>query len=130
MSQMERNYPDPEINIETETYWAAAREGKLLVKSCRSCDKLHYYPRSHCPHCLSDDTEWIEVSGKGSIYTFSIMRRSENPYIIAYVTLVEGVTMLTNIVDCDSDAIQVEQSVEVAFRKTEGGHSLPVFRPV
>ena len=58
------------------------------------------------------------------------MRRSESPYIIAYVTLVEGVTMLTNIVDCDSDAIQVEQSVEVAFRKTEGGHSLPVFRPV
>ena len=130
MTQIERNYLDPEINIETEPYWAAARMGKLLVKSCRACDKLHYYPRSHCPHCLSDDTEWIEVSGKGSIYTYSIMRRAEKPYIIAYVTLVEGVTMLTNIVDCDSDAVQVQQSVEVTFRQTVGGHSLPVFRPV
>ena len=129
MNQTKHNYPDPEINIETKAFWDAANEEKLLLKSCRSCGKFHYYPRAHCPYCLSDDLEWIEASGKGSIYTFSVMRQATNPYIIAYVSLEEGVRMLTNIVDCDPGAIQVEQPVEVVFSRTKSGHSLPVFRP-
>ena len=100
------------------------------MKSCRSCGKLHFYPRAHCPYCLSDATEWIEASGRGAIYTYSVMRRAKNPYVIAYVTLDEGITMLTNIVNCEPDAVHIGQAVEVAFCKTEGGHSLPVFRPL
>ena len=129
MSQMERTYPDPDINMETAVYWESAKNGKLLVKSCKACGKLHYYPRAICPHCLSSDTDWVEASGKGTIYTYSVMRRTETPYVIAYVTLEEGVTMLSNIVECDVDGVAVGQTVEVVFRDTEGGHSLPVFRP-
>ena len=58
------------------------------------------------------------------------MRRAKNPYVIAYVTLDEGITMLTNIVNCEPDAVHIGQAVEVASCKTEGGHSLPVFRPI
>ena len=129
MSQMERTYSDPDINMETAVYWESAKNGKLLVKSCKACGKLHYYPRTICPHCLSSDTDWVEASGKGTIYTYSVMRRTETPYVIAYVTLEEGVTMLSNIVECDVDGVAVGQAVEVVFRDTEGGHSLPVFRP-
>ena len=129
MSQMERTYSDPDINMETAVYWESAKNGKLLVKSCKACGKLHYYPRTICPHCLSSDTDWVEASGKGTIYTYSVMRRTETPYVIAYVTLEEGVTMLSNIVECDVDGVAVGQTVEVVFRDTEGGHSLPVFRP-
>ena len=129
MSQMERTYSDPDINMETAVYWESANNGKLLVKTCKACGKLHYYPRTICPHCLSSDTDWVEASGKGTIYTYSVMRRTETPYVIAYVTLEEGVTMLSNIVECDVDGVAVGQTVEVAFRDTEGGHSLPVFRP-
>jgi len=129
MSQMERTYSDPDINMETAVYWESAKNGKLLVKTCKACGKLHYYPRTICPHCLSSDTDWVEASGKGTIYTYSVMRRTETPYVIAYVTLVEGVTMLSNIVECDVDGVAVGQTVEVVFRDTEGGHSLPVFRP-
>ena len=57
------------------------------------------------------------------------MRRVEKPFAIAYVTLDEGVTMMTNIVECDLDGIAIGQEVEVTFRTTEGGHALPVFRP-
>ena len=130
MNLTERTYLDPEVNIETKAYWEAAKEGKLLVKVCRSCSRMHYYARAHCPHCLSDDTEWTEVSGKGTIYTYSVMRRTDKPYVIAYVTLDEGVTMLTNIVECDVESIDVGDAVEVVFRETEGGFSLPVFRPI
>ena len=129
MSQMERTYSDPDINMETAVYWESAKNGKLLVKTCKACGKLHYYPRTICPHCLSSYTDWVEASGKGTIYTYSVMRRTETPYVIAYVTLEEGVTMLSNIVECDVDGVAVGQTVEVVFRDTEGGHSLPVFRP-
>ena len=129
MTTKPRIYPDPEINLESEPYWAAAKDGVLLLKKCNACSLTHYYPRAICPHCLSGDTEWYQASGRGTIYTFSVMRRASTPYAIAYVTLDEGVTMMSNIVDCDLDAIRVGQEVEVTFRKTEGGHALPVFRP-
>ena len=129
MSQMERTYSDPDINMETAVYWESAKNGKLLVKTCKACGKLHYYPRTICPHCLSADTDWVEASGRATIYTYSVMRRTDRPYVIAYVTLEEGITMLSNIVECDVDDVAVGQAVEVVFRDTEGGHALPVFRP-
>lgn len=129
MKEAWRTYPDPDISMETERYWAAARQGVLLLKRCRACGVTHYYPRAVCPRCLSGDTEWVAASGKGRIYTYSVMRRVAAPYAIAYVTLDEGVTLMTNIVDCDFDRIAIGQEVEVTFRTTEGGHALPVFRP-
>ena len=129
MKEAWRTYPDPDISMETERYWAAARQGVLLLKRRRACGVTHYYPRAVCPRCLSGDTEWVAASGKGRIYTYSVMRRVAAPYAIAYVTLDEGVTLMTNIVDCDFDRIAIGQEVEVTFRTTEGGHALPVFRP-
>ncbi len=129
----ERTYPAPNISLETEAYWAAANEGKLLMKKCGDCGKTHFYPRAICPHCHGGNTEWYEASGKGVIYSYSVMRRGATPYAIAYVTVDEGITMMTNIVDCDYDALAVGQAVEVTFRQSDGGgghdQAIPVFRP-
>jgi hypothetical protein len=57
------------------------------------------------------------------------MRRVEIPYVMAYVTLAEGVTILSNIVECDFETLEIDQDVEVAFRATEGDQALPLFRP-
>jgi len=57
------------------------------------------------------------------------MRRLPVPYALAYVTLDEGVTMMTNIVDCDLDAIRIGQRVKVVFKPTEGGPPVPMFTP-
>jgi len=129
MSQPERIYAEPMINMETETYWQGTKDGKLMLKKCNACGETHFYPRAICPHCFSDDTDWYEASGKGTIYTYSVMRRAEIPFVIAYVTLDEGVTMMTNIVECDFDSVEVGQAVEVIYRATEGDQALPVFRP-
>jgi len=127
----EREFPVPAISIETEAYWAAANDGKLLMKRCTDCNKTHFYPRAICPYCQSANTEWYEASGKGVIYSYSVMRRGDNPYAIAYVTVEEGVTMLSNIVECDYDSLSIGQAVEVVFRKsTDSRQSVPVFRPV
>jgi uncharacterized OB-fold protein len=74
--------------------------------------------------------DWVEAKGTGEIYTYSVTRRGPpTPYCIAYVTLDEGVRMMTNIIDCDLDAIRIGQKVKVVFRKTEGGFSIPMFTP-
>ncbi|WP_219821600.1 Zn-ribbon domain-containing OB-fold protein [Sneathiella aquimaris] len=125
----DRVYSDPSMNMENEAYWAAAKEGRLVLKRCRECKKIHFFPRAICPHCQSSDTEWVPAKGRGRIYSYSVMRRAKTPYVIAYVTLEEGVSMLTNIVDCDADRLSVNQTVEVTFHSTESGHALPVFRP-
>ncbi len=130
MSQNQRTFPAPAITMETEAYWTAANEGKLLMKRCGDCDKTHFYPRAICPHCHSSNTEWYEASGKGVIYSYSVMRRGDTPYAIAYVTVAEGITMLSNIVDCDYDALAIGQDVEVTFRQSvDGEQAIPVFRP-
>jgi len=102
----------------------------LLVKKCSACGELHFYPRNACPFCFSDKTEWQEVSGNGVIYTYSVMRRAPIPYAIAYVTLAEGPTMMTNIVDCDLNGIKIGQKVKVVFKPSEGGPPVPCFAPV
>lgn len=122
-------YQDPHINLETEPYWLAANEGQLLIKKCESCGEYHFYPRNICPHCGSSDTTWVAASGRGTIYSYSVMRRAKIPYAIAYVTLEEGVTMMTNIVEADFDNLSVEMPVEVTFGKSENQQSIPVFRP-
>jgi hypothetical protein len=78
---------------------------------------------------FKETTDWLQASGRGTVYSYSIMRRAPVPYAIAYVTLEEGVTMLTNIVDCDLDAIRIGQAVTVVFKPTEGGPPVPMFAP-
>ena len=129
MSPNERKLTAPSMNMESEAYWAAANDGKLLMKRCKGCGKTHFYPRAICPHCQSSDTEWYEASGKGVIYSYSVMRRSDTPYALAYITVDEGITMMSNIVDCDYDNLAIGQAVEVTFREADGGQSIPVVRP-
>jgi uncharacterized protein len=126
----ERKILAPAVSSETKPFWDAAAEGKLLVKKCAACGELHFYPRAICPFCFSDRTEWHPVSGNGMVYTYSIMRRAPIPYAIAYVTLAEGPTMMTNIVDCDLDTIRIGQAVKLVFKPSESGPPVPCFAPV
>jgi hypothetical protein len=129
MAGQERKIPAPEANPETRPFWEAAAQGRLLIGKCKACGKPHYYPRALCPFCGSDATEWVQAGGGGSVYSYSVMRRVPVPYALAYVTLDEGVTMMTNIVDCDLDAIRIGQRVRVVFKPTEGGPPVPMFSP-
>lgn len=127
----DRKISDPALNPGDEPYFAAAAEGRLLLKTCQACREAHHYPRSLCPFCWSADVEWTEARGTGVIYTFSVTRRgAAAPYCIAYVTLDEGPIMMTNIVDVDLDTVRVDQRVKIVFKKSEGGSSIPMFTPV
>lgn len=127
----ERKLAAPTVYPDNAAYWEAANRGELLVKFCRSCNAPHWYPRPHCPHCGSADTEFRKSAGRGTIYSVSVTRKAgPSPYAMAYVTLDEGVTLMTNIVDCDLDSVRIGDRVEVVFKPAEDGQQVPTFRPV
>ena len=126
----ERKMRDSTLNPGDEPYFAAAAEGKLMLKKCGACNEVHHYPRALCPFCFSDKVSWVQAKGTGEIYTYSVTRRGGPvPYCIAYVTLEEGIKMMTNIVDADLDTIKIGQKVKVVFKKSAGGFSVPMFAP-
>lgn len=126
----DRKVTPPVQNPETTHFWNAANEGRLLLRRCTACNKPHFYPRTLCPFCLGQ-TNWEDASGNGTIYTYSVMRHTEQPYVIAYVKLDEGPTMMTNIVDCPQtpEALQLDMPLEVSFSKQSDDISLPLFAP-
>lgn len=124
----QRKIPAPLINPENQRYFDAAARGELLLGKCHACGEFHFYPRVLCPHCFSDRTEWIPARGTGSVYSYSTMHRgAPEPYTIAYVTLDEGVTMMTNLVDCDPASLAIGMPVRVVFKEAEGGVMIPMF---
>jgi uncharacterized OB-fold protein len=127
----------PVVEDESRPYWEAAKQGRLLVKRCRSCERLHHYPRPFCPFCWSADVEWHEVAGRGTLYTYSVVYRNDlppfdewGPYVPAVVELEEGPRLMTNIVDADPESLSVGMPVEVRFRDLTDAWAAPVFAPV
>lgn len=112
---------------ESQPYWDAIASGRFVLKKCRACNAFHHYPRPICPFCFSSDTVFEEVAGTGVVYSYSVMRRAAKPYVIAYVSLPEGVCMMTNIVDCDPDQVKIGAPVKVVFRETDAGAKVPMF---
>ena len=123
--------PSPNINAENKAFWDAAQNNQLSLKFCNSCKEPHYYPRTICPHCGSDDTLLVESKGLGEIYSYTVMRRGvEVPFAMAYVRLDEGISLLTHLTNCDFDAIQIGQKVRVVFQETQDGTKTHLFEPL
>jgi uncharacterized OB-fold protein len=118
--------PAPLIAPENWPFWDAASEQRLLIKRCRSCSRFHWYPRGLCPFCLSGETEWVESSGSGAIYSHTVIT-GVAPVILAYVRLEEGITLLTNLV-CEADQACIGRKVSVVFVSAENGQKVPMFK--
>jgi uncharacterized OB-fold protein len=114
---------------ETRPFWAAAAEGRLLLKGCRDCGRAHWYPRVVCPLCGSLNTEWRDASGEGTLYAFSEIQRAEPPCVLAYVRLAEGPTLLTHVVDADAASLRIGQPVRMRMQAAPEGRYVPVFAP-
>jgi hypothetical protein len=125
-----RKISAPRVLPESLPFWQAADEGRYLVKKCQRCGQVHHYPRDICPFCLSADTVWQDSPGTGVVYSFSTMGKDDAAYTMAYVTLDEGITVMTNLVNCDPQKVNIGQKVRVVFQPTEGGHAVPMFTPV
>lgn len=128
--------PEPVVDPDTAPFWEATRRGVLLLRRCDRCAEVIWYPRFFCPACGGTQTSWFEAGGHGSVYTFTVVRKSRRdgyatavPYVVASVELDEGPRIFTNIVNCDPDVVRIGQRVTVTFVPTAGGFALYRFRP-
>jgi len=121
--------------VEAREFFERCARGTLSVQRCSACARLRHYPRSHCPFCLSPEWQWQDCSGRGGVFTYTIIRRNENPrfrdrlpYAVAIVELEEGVQMLAGLVDVDVEDVSVGMPVEVVFDTDAESLSIPRFR--
>ena len=128
--------PMPRPTAVSQAYWDAAREHRLVAPRCCACATLFLYPRSTCPACLSTEHDWVQLSGRGRVYTFTVVRQAAHPafaddvpYVFAIVELDEGPRLVTNVIGCDPDDVRCDQPVEVVF-DDDGEVTVPKFRPV
>jgi uncharacterized OB-fold protein len=127
--------PAPLITKANESFWAATAEGRFQLQRCNECNTVSWFPRRHCPSCWTESVSTFNASGKGVIYSFTIIRKGamaykeSGPFVIAYVELAEGPRVMTNIVECDVETVAVGMPVEVVFHDTGQGNALYRFRP-
>lgn len=131
-----RPRPVPRITHDSQEFWRFATQGKLLLRVCRKCENVFYYPRLLCPRCLSEDLDSRAAAGSGTVHAFSIVYRAPDvsfrdsvPYVVAIIELAEGPRMLSNVTHCDVDTVRVGMPVELWFDSVSSEISLPKFRP-
>jgi uncharacterized OB-fold protein len=123
--------PTPIPTTLTEPFYEATADGRLLIQRCTSTGRHQWYPRSHSVHDIRADVEWVQSSGRGSVYTFSVIGRApfddvEAPYVFAIVELEEGVRLATNIVGVPPEEVRIGMPVQVTFQQ-RGDVSIPLF---
>jgi uncharacterized protein len=140
MEQQSSTPPPPPAIITTRQnrfYWEGALERSLLCQRCTRCRRYMHPPVPLCSNCHSKDIEPVAMSGRGTIYAFTVVRRvfhpgfaQQVPYTLALVALAEqpGLHVLSRIAGCEPDAVKVGLTVCVTF-EPHGDWKLPVFHP-
>lgn len=129
--------PKPRPAPESLPYWQAAREHRLALPKCEDCQKFWFPPSRTCPHCLSANFSFQNVSGKGKIFSFVTFHRvyrpaftNDVPYVVALIELDEGPRLLSNVMGVTHDQVKCEMRVEVVFEDYDEDISIPKFKLV
>jgi len=129
--------PRPKLERDTKGYWEGLRNHQLVIQRCLVCKAFRHHPRPMCPECHSLEFEWAPVSGRGTVYTFAIVTQGlhphwvdQTPYNVVLVELEEGVRIVSNLVDCPNESIQIGMPVTVTFEDVSDEISLPLFKPL
>ncbi|MCP8938762.1 Zn-ribbon domain-containing OB-fold protein [Alsobacter sp. SYSU M60028] len=129
--------PLPVVDSRNRPYWEALRRHELRLPRCAACGTLRFAPFRHCPACGSEDTEWPQLSGRGTIWSRAIFHqvyfegfRDEAPYNVVLVQLDEGVKLYSNIVGADNAEIRIGRRVEACFDDVTPEVTLLKFRLV
>jgi len=129
--------PKPRPAPESLLYWQAAREHRLALPKCEDCQKFWFPPSRTCPHCLSANFSFQNVTGKGKIFSFVTFHRvyrpaftNDVPYVVTLIELDEGPRLLSNIMGVTHDQVKCEMRVEVVFDDYDEDISIPKFKLV
>lgn len=130
----EYNKPLPDITLYNQPFWDACKRHELSLQHCQDCGQIRL-PSPICPNCLSMNAKWTKVSGRGKVYTYTIVHQryhpgfaNDLPYNVAIVELEEGPRLFTNIIGCKNEAIRIGMDVEVAYDDATEEVTLPKFK--
>jgi len=133
---MDYKKPLPRPNPDTKPFWDACRQHELRFQKCLACTHVRWPASIICPSCYSTEAEWINASGKGTVYTYTVYHQAfdpafekDIPYVTAIIRLEEGPHLLSNIVGCAPDAVYCDMPVEVTWEDVDEAFSLPKFKP-
>ncbi len=136
MSEREYKLPIPVADDASEPFFAGAKEGRLMLVRCTACGTYRLPSRGRCVDCWSTESEWVQASGRGKLYTFGIMHQRYHPsfaeaipYSYAMVELEEGPRLVTNIVACPNEELRTDMPVEAVFDDVSEETTLVRFRP-
>lgn len=121
----------------SQPFWDGCKRHELIIQRCKECQRFTFYPKILCPQCLSPNLEWVKSSGRGKVYSYTIVYSygptefsEDTPYIVAIIDLQEGVRMMSNIVDCPPESVKCDMEVEVVFDDVTENVTLPKFRKI
>lgn len=129
--------PLPESHVDYNEFWQGCRMNELLVQKCKDCGWYRHYPRPLCPKCYSWNAEWSKVSGKGMVWSWTIITHPIHPAVVDKVpyNLVEielseqeGLRLISNLIDCRPEEIYIGMPVEVVFEEVTSEITLPRFK--
>lgn len=133
MSEVAKPLPSP--TEATRPFWSAAAEGKLKLKRCTACGRHHAPTRAACV-CGSTDFAWAEVSGHGTVFSFTVVHRApdpafrgEVPYVIAVVEFAEGARLMANLGGVAPADVKIGMAVKTVFHTAAEGVGVPRFEP-
>jgi uncharacterized protein len=125
----------PVVSPETAPFWNAANEGTFLLQRCQDCSKVQYHYRALCSHCMSDRVEDFASSGRGKVWTYTVVYKNgspaykdKTPYVIALVELEGGVKVLSNIETDEPESVTFDTPVDLIFAEAENGQAIPLFK--
>ena len=126
----------PVVTPLNSPYWEGTAAGELRIRLCRNCGARFRFVRELCPECWSDDLGWQIATGKATVIARAIVETAPYeamdqrvPYVLALVQLIEGPTMMANVIGIESFAVAIGQQVEVCFEH-RGDFFIPQFRPI
>lgn len=126
----------PEPSFLTRPFWEDANHGILCRQKCAACGYDMFPPQFACRNCLGTDLPWVASTGRGRVYSFTILdlgtdgRPLPQSKVLADVDLEEGWHMMTNIVGCSPAIVTFGMEVRVVFQRLSAEINLPVFAPI
>lgn len=127
--------PVPLLEGLAKQFYDWCGRGELRFQRCKACGTYRHIPRELCAECGSFDWEWSRSSGRGTVFTYTIVARAlhpafmqATPYAAVIVELEEGVRILSNVMDCPVEELRIGMPVRVDFEKQDDSITFPVFR--
>lgn len=126
----------PKPDALTQPYWDGVRQRELRIQKCAQCGQVWHPPLYLCPHCHSSKVEWVAASGRGTLYSYTVVHHAAHvavadrvPYLVALVTLAEGPRVVSNLLNCDRSEARIGMPLRLTFQEIAGGIWLPQFAP-